>query len=357
MTTNFADRWAAAWRRVDAPVCVGIDPVLEKLPAELRPSCNPHPILPLEKGEGGSGGAPHGASKSKAIGEALCEFGRSVIDHVAGLVPAVKINVAFFEAHYTEGIAAYYDLVKYAKEAGLLVIGDVKRADVGHSCAQYAAAHLGVGESARIHGIETPDAVTVNPYLGADGVEPFAEIAEREGKGVFVLVQTSNPSAAEIQGIRLAEGCAFSEETPTLTSSLKRRRGNSRNQLTMSEYMARKVQEWATRPGRVGPSGYSCIGAVVSPGPAADAARLRELMPNCLFLVPGYGAQGRSAEDIIPCFDRNGGGAIVNASRQVIYAYQDARYRDRHGDDWCACIESACKDFVADIRGALSGRH
>jgi orotidine-5'-phosphate decarboxylase len=258
--------------------------------------------------------------------EALLTFGREVIDIVTPYVPAIKINIAFFEPYYADGIRTYFALVRHASEAGLVVIGDVKRADIGHSCDQYARAQLGARSSA---GITGPDAVTVNPYFGFDAIRPFADIARDQGRGVFVLVQTSNQSAVQVQGLALSDGS------------------------TLCQRVARIVQSWAMQEGFVGHSNYSCIGAVVSPRDLPSTECIRNLMPNCLFLVPGFGAQGRSAEEVARCFKPDGTGAIVTASRSVIYAYQDARYHDAFGDDWRRCIEQGCKDFVHAIRGVL----
>jgi orotidine-5'-phosphate decarboxylase len=247
-----------------------------------------------------------------------------VIEAVAEHVPAIKINIAFFEPFGPDGIAAYHELIAAAHEAGMIVIGDVKRADIGHTSAQYAKATLGgPGDDAAV-----ADAVTVNPYFGWDGVGPFVEAARRMGRGVFVLVQTSNESATQVQGLTLADGS------------------------TVCHSVARMVQEWASAEGLVGTSGYSCVGAVVSPRDLESTIRVRALMPNCIFLVPGFGAQGRTADEVAKCFNSDGTGAIVAASRSVIYAYDDAKYRDR-SDDWKRCIADACKEFLATIRKVM----
>lgn len=316
MPKNFADRLIEAIGRTDAPVCVGLDPVVEKLPMTLLEGCGVRLL---------ANGALDPTTKPDAIAEALLAFGGAVIDCVAGRVPALKINIAFFEPHYADGIRTYFELVHRAQRAGLLVIGDIKRSDIGHSCAEYAAAHLGRSPYEPIHRVATPDAVTVNPLLGWDGVEPFANVAAETGKGLFLLVQTSNPSSVEVQGIRLEGGG------------------------TVSQRLAAMVRIWGTRPGLTGQGGYSCIGAVVAPMDLDGTARLRTEMPNAIFLVPGYGAQGKSAEQVAKCFKDDGTGAIVNASRSVIFAFADAKYA-KWADDWRECIKRACDDFIHDIR-------
>ncbi len=298
MATHFADRLVAAIRKKNAPVCVGLDPLVERLPDAVREAHGDEPWA------------------------ALLQYGREVIRAVAAHVPAIKINIAFFEPYHAEGIRVYYQLVGEAKAAGLIVIGDVKRADIGHSSTQYAVAHLGNGV------VALPDAVTVNPYFGYDAIKPFVDTAQTTGGGLFVLVQTSNESASQVQGLTLADGW------------------------TVCQSVARLVQSWAGAEGLVGESGYSCVGAVVSPRDLESTIRIRTLMPNCLFLVPGFGAQGRTADEAAKCFKPDGTGAIVTASRSVIYAYEDAKYRST-GIDWQKCVAAACKEFVAAVRTVL----
>lgn len=305
MTTPFGDRLVESIRSKNAAVCVGLDPLTERLPESLR-------------AEHGLDEAPTPIASAEAI-QAFCSH---VIERVAPLVPVVKINIAFFERYHAAGINAYYQLVQQAQDAGLLVIGDVKRADIGHSATQYARAQLAPFDDPKDG---APDAVTVNPYLGFDGIAPFVETAREYGKGVFVLVATSNESAAEFQGLSLAGG------------------------EKLVERVARVVQGWASGAGLVGSSGYSCIGAVVAPNTAADAARIRQMMPNCMFLVPGVGAQGRSADDVRPCFKADGTGALINASRSVIYAFAADRYRNGSGD-WGDAVVRSCNDLVTSIR-------
>lgn len=315
MDTPFGDRLLSAIQEKNAPACVGLDPLIERLPPALLAEAG----IAFEEDNRIGPDIDLGAAA-----DALLSFGRDVIRIVSAHVPVIKINIAFFERYHVEGIRVYFELIRQAQEAGLLVIGDVKRADIGHSTTQYAKAQLGGMEHADI---AAPDAVTVNPYFGFDAIRPFVDIARKTGRGLFVLVQTSNESAAEVQGLTLSDGTMLCQS------------------------VGRLVQGWAVGEGLVGRNGYSCIGAVVSPRDLESTERIRTLMPNCLFLVPGFGAQGRTADEVAKCFKPDGTGAIVTASRSVIYAYHDQRYRDASGDDWRRCVEHGCKDFVEAIRG------
>lgn len=314
LNNHFGDRLVHAIREKDAPVCVGLDPLIERLPSSLL---HAHGVR-----LSGDHVAAN-AARSPAIA-ALREYCLAVIGVVAELVPAVKLNIAFFERYGPEGLRVYGDLVAASHDAGLVVIGDVKRADIGHSAAQYAYAHLEPHNGPA--SMEAADAVTVNPYFGWDGVAPFVEVARKSGRGLFVLVQTSNASAKEVQGLRLSDGTILCHAVGAL------------------------VQGWATADGLVGESGYSSMGAVVSPRDLPSTEQLRTLMPNCLFLVPGFGAQGRTADEVARCFRSDGSGAIVTASRSVIYAYDEPLYRERIGNDWKGCISQACADFLAAVR-------
>ncbi len=318
MTAHFADRLVSAIREKNAPVCVGLDPMLDRLPTSILSEAGLSAGSDETLRDGGAQGA---------VSDALLTFGRELIQTVAPYVPAIKINIAFFERYYLEGIRVYWELVKHAQDEGLIVIGDVKRADIGHSSTQYAHAHL---QDRQHTGAAAADAVTVNPYFGFDAIRPFVEIARNTGRGLFVLVQTSNESAAEVQGAVLADGS------------------------TLGERVAQLVQSWAGEETLISTSGYSCIGAVVSPRDLESTIRIRALMPNCIFLVPGFGAQGRTGGQVAKCFNADGSGAIVNASRSIINAHHDSRYRDTHGDDWRRCVEEACKDFVQTVRTSLA---
>jgi len=293
---HFADRLLAAIKRKGTAACVGIDPVYERLPAQL-----------LE-----------GRRAGREPIETVRAFCRSVLEAVEPTVPVVKLQSAYFERYGHAGVRLYFELAEYARRRlGLLVIGDVKRGDIGSTAEAYAAAHL--CEKA------APDAITVNGYFGADGLAPFVEAARRANKGIFVLVRTSNPSAAAIQDFSDAAGKRF------------------------YEHIAGQVASLGRAEGLVGRQGYSCIGAVVGATYPEEARRLRELMPQQIFLVPGYGAQGASGEDCAAAFKTDGTGAIVSASRSVIYAHQRPEYADA---DWLSAIGQAASDFAADIRRA-----
>lgn len=313
MPEHFADRLCAAIAAKGTPACVGIDPVYDQLPEEFRAHITPgHPI------------------ENAMADEDFRDFGMGVIEAVARWVPAVKINSAFFEAITPSSLLTYFEVVDAALQAGLIVIGDVKRGDIGHSAAAYACGHL--SKPSVYSTMPTPDAITVNSYFGLDGLRPF--IAECcHGKGVFALVQTSNESAAEIQNARLTSGD------------------------TLAMHVARLVNRWAGEPGLLGRSGYSALGAVVSPRDRESTRALRTIMERCIFLVPGYGAQGKSVDEIAECFKPDGTGAIVNASRSVIYAFNQPRYREeKRGSSWQSCVEAACKDFVREVNAIVQAR-
>lgn len=304
MTDNFADRLTEAVRKKKAPVCVGLDPLADRLPASFAGAVRENPAT--------------------AIGS----FCTEVIAVVREFVPAIKVNIAFFERHGVEGFRAYEHVVQAARDAGLLVIGDIKRGDIGHSTTQYALAHLGAGAEASAPCAKS-DAVTVHPFMGIDSVGPFIDVGRAHGQGVFVLVQTSNRSAAEIQAQCLHDG------------------------RTVSEMVAGLVQQWASDEGLIGSSGYSCVGAVVAPhADVAATRRLREIMRSCYFLVPGFGAQGRDADDVRACFKSDGSGAIVNASRSVIYAYDDPRHAADGADGWQSAVRKSCVEFCRAVQAA-----
>lgn len=251
--------------------------------------------------------------------EAIDRFCRGVLETIAPIVPAVKPQIAYFEVYRSKGMALYFDLVQYAKQLGLVVIGDIKRSDIGSTAQAYAAGHL--------DGPDTPDAVTLNGYFGSDGVQPFIDICRDQGKGIFLLVRTSNPSAAQVQDFADAAGKKF------------------------YEHMAEVVREMGSTDGLVGNRGYSCVGAVVGATWPAEAAKLRKIMDRQVFLVPGYGAQGGTAADCAASFNDDGVGAIVNASRSVIYAHSRDEYADLK--DWRQAVEAAAKAMALDISQAV----
>lgn len=276
---NFADRLTDKISNLNNPTVVGLDPRLNQIPQFIKDKAID------EFGE-----------TFEAVAFAIFEFNKGIIDSISDIVPAIKPQIAFYECYGYEGLKAYQDTISYAQEKGMIVIGDAKRNDIGSTAKAYAEGHLGLVD---LFDKPTPsinaDALTVTPYLGSDGIKPFTLICENFGKGIFVLVRTSNPSADEIQGQALGDHL-------------------------MDEHVATLVEGW----GRdlIGDNGFSSVGAVVGATYPEEAHVLRNLMPNQIFLVPGYGAQGGAAEDVKPCFHKNGTGAIVNSSRGIIFAYE-----------------------------------
>ena len=248
------------------PTVMGLDPLLEYVPEHIR--------------------------RGRSIGEALFKFNRGLIDCTADLIPAIKPQSAYYELYGLEGIQALHQTISYAREAGLYVILDAKRGDIGSTAEAYAGAYLGIRDAG-------PDCITVNPYLGSDGVLPFTRMAVKNNKDIFVLVKTSNKSSGELQDID-----AGGEPLYRRTAAL--------------------VREWGDTAGGFG---YNRCGAVVGATYPAQIAELRAFMPETFFLIPGYGAQGGKAADIAAAFDKHGLGAIVNSSRGLMCAYQKA------GDD------------------------
>ena len=316
MAKHFADRMLDAIEEKQAPLCVGLDPVYERLPKQIREI----------------------ASTSRGIlseqAAAAREFCQSVIDIVAAQVPCVKLQSACFERCGPFGMQAYFEVVDYAHENGLMVIGDVKRADIGPTAAAYATAHLEevfIGEGEAEHAVMV-DAVTVNPYFGTDGVQPFIEVAKQGGQGVFVVVRTSNPSAKEFQDFRDSED----------------RR--------VFERVAERVNDWANQAGCVGDSGYSLVAAVVPATYPDDTRLLRDLMPNSLLLVPGVGAQGGTMADAALAFHEDGWGGLVTVSRSIIYAWESPQYAHLGEVNWENAIEVAMVDTKAALAEALARR-
>lgn len=295
-STAFIDRLENAIQRCGTPVMVGLDPRIDMLPEGLRPR--------------------HQDKASAA--QAVSIFCREVIDVVATLVAIVKPQSAFFEQLGPSGVAALADTIRYAQQRGLLVVVDGKRNDIGSTAAAYAEAYLGR---------QSPfgaDALTVNPYLGDDSLRPFVERAVEQQAGVFVLVKTSNPGGKMLQDL-LADG-----------SPIYRRVGEH-------------VEELAQRT--LGQCGFGAVGAVVGATYREELAQLRARMPHTWFLVPGYGAQGATAQDVAAAFDPSGRGAVINNARGIIFAYTDPRYRDRAlGHRWQAAIEAATRDMIAELR-------
>jgi orotidine-5'-phosphate decarboxylase len=296
---NFADRLLEAIERKQSHVVVGLDPDVASLPPSLTQGRLP---------EGGAAAAP------EVVASCYREFLYGLIDAVAADAVAVKPQIAYFEALGGVGYALYEEVVARAQAAGLLVIADVKRGDIGSTAEAYAKAHLDVAGA---------DAVTVNPYFGTDGLEPFFMRAREAGKGLFVLVKTSNPSSAEMQDLQVAGG------------------------MTVFEHVADLVNGWGK--GTEGTRGYRSVGAVVGGTHPSQGAALRRRMPGVPLLIPGYGAQGAKAEDLRPMFDESGTGAVVNSARAILYAY---RKREGH---WLDAAQAETRDMKAAL-WAAAGR-
>ena len=312
MTSHFADRLCEAVTTKKTCLTVGIDPVYNRLPAAIRNHRQMNDEYDVA-----------------AAVDAIFDFCTQTMRIVAPMVPAVKMNIAFFERYFWEGIEAYYALISEAEDLGLEIIGDVKRGDIGHTAESYAAAHLENPELTGLEDILVSDAITVNGYAGTDGIEPFAKIATKQGKGVFVLVRMSNPSSSDIQDFADANG------------------------VKMYEKMAEVVNQVADKPERIGTSGYSNIGMVVGGTSAQVTSALRNKYPKTLFLVPGYGSQGATAADCIKFCKSDGTGALINASRSIIYAYERPQYKEQFGDDWKRCIEQAVIDSKVELANAM----
>ena len=298
---HFIDTLLERIDRMGSPVCVGFDPVFAKIPAELR---------------------PHGGDEL----EAILAFAERTLPIFAEHVPCLKIQSACFERYGPVGVGLYEMLTHRAQELGLLVIGDVKRGDIGSTAEHYAAATLVDPKAIEETSTSAPDAVTVNSYFGRDGLLPFADMAAEGGRGVFALVRTSNPGGDAIQALKLADG------------------------RSVAEAVAQLVAEVGDDPRYIGERGYSLLGAVVGATRPGDAARLRTLMPRQFFLVPGFGAQGGSADDVRACFNGDGAGALITASRSVTYAYSDPA-----DPDWLQAIERATIEFKEQVARARGG--
>lgn len=307
----FADRLLHAIRSKGSPICVGIDPIYDLLPDSIA-------------------GAPdeRTANDYESVIDAIFAFTTRVLKIVAPLVPCVKFQSAYFEKYLWEGVESYYSLIQEAAELDLLVIGDVKRGDIGSTAAAYAAAHLADPPADDLDDVVVPDAITVNPMLGLDTLAPFIETARDFGKGLFVLVRTSNPGSAALQDAKLEDG------------------------RTWSQALAEALHPLAMSEGLVGPSGYSSVGAVVGATQPQTIRGLRQRLPQSIFLLPGYGTQGATADMTREAF-RDGQGAIVSASRSILYAHREPKYADRFGDDWERCVEQAVRDMRDDLQRVL----
>lgn len=300
-------------QKTGAPIVVGLDPMLNYIPEHIQKKAF------AEYGETLEGAA-----------EAIWQFNKEIVDKTYDLIPAVKPQIAMYEQFGIEGLKAYKKTIDYCKSKDLVVIGDIKRGDIGSTSAAYAVGHLGkvqVGSKCYVPFDE--DFATVNPYLGSDGVKPFIEVCKEENKGLFVLVKTSNPSSGEFQD-QLVNG------------------------RPLYELVGEKVAQWGEE--HVGQSGYSYIGAVVGATYPEMGAVLRKLMPKTFILVPGYGAQGGKGKDLVNFFNEDGLGAIVNSSRGIIAAYKQEKYAKFGAENFGDASRAAVEDMVADISGALNAR-
>ncbi len=289
------DALTRAIERTKNPTCVGLDTSFDYLPSPMK----------------------EGANTAKERMKAVFSFNRNIIDAVIGIVPAVKVQIAYYEVYGAAGIECFVRTCAYAKEKGLFVIADCKRNDIGTTASQYARAYFGEEAFAPV------DLLTVNGYLGTDGVRPFAELCEKHDKGIFVLVKTSNPSSGELQDLTFPDGTSVYERMGDL------------------------VNAWGG--GTEGECGYTRVGAVVGATYPEEAKKLRLRMPHAFFLVPGYGAQGGNASMLTPCFHEGGRGAIVNNSRGILCAYQ------KRGGDYAEAARVAAIDMRADLLSALGG--
>lgn len=289
---HFADRLNAAIKSKKSVVCVGLDPRLEQIPEFIKKQAQ----------------ARH-KNVFTAAAEAILEFNKGIIDAVADLVPVVKPQIAFYEQYGHEGVRAFEETLAYAREKGVLTIADVKRGDIGSTAEAYARAFLGKVD---VFGKEVTsfdaDAVTIAPYLGWDGIKPFVAQALKYGKGLFVLVKTSNVSSGDLQDLEVREPQAIASRP--------------KDSKAVYEIMGHYVDSWGAD--EIGESGYSLVGAVVGATYPEQAKKLRAVMPQNIFLVPGYGAQGGTAKDVKPCFNEDGTGAVVNSSRGIIFAWENS---------------------------------
>ena len=300
-------------RKKNAPIVVGLDPTMKFIPETVKKNAF----------------SVYGETLQGA-GEAIWQFNKEIVDAVCDLVPAVKPQIAMYEQFGIEGLIAYKKTVDYCKSKGLVVIGDIKRGDIGSTSAAYAVGHLGkVQVGSESYAPFDEDFATVNPYLGTDGVKPFIDVCKEEKKGIFVLVKTSNPSSGEFQDRPLADA----------------------NNRPLYEIVGEKVAEWGADC--MGDS-YSYVGAVVGATYPEMGKVLREIMPKSLILVPGYGAQGGKGADLVHFFNADGLGAIVNSSRGIIAAYQNEKYKERFTEaDFAAAAREAVLDMQKDIGTAL----
>ena len=299
-------------KKTGAPIVVGLDPMLNYVPEHVQKKAF------AEYGETLEGAA-----------EAIWQFNKEIVDKTYDLIPAVKPQIAMYEQFGLPGLAAFKKTVDYCKEKGLVVIGDIKRGDIGSTSAAYAVGHIGkVKVGSKTYAPFDEDFVTVNPYLGSDGVNPFLDVCKEEKKGIFVLVKTSNPSSGEFQDQKI-------DGRP------------------LYELVGEKVAAWGSE---VMGDEYSYVGAVVGATYPEMGKVLRKVMPKAYILVPGYGAQGGKGKDLVHFFNEDGLGAIVNSSRGIIAAYKQEQYAKFGAENFGDASRAAVETMIADIKGALENR-
>lgn len=299
--------------KTQAPIVVGLDPMMKFIPEHIKAAAF------KEYGETLAG-----------AGEAIWQYNKAIVDATYDLIPAVKPQIAMYEQFGIEGLIAFKKTVDYCKSKDLVIIGDVKRGDIGSTSEAYAVGHLGkvtVGSN-QYYGFDE-DFATVNPYLGSDGIKPFVNVCKEENKGLFILAKTSNPSSGEFQD-RLVDG------------------------KPLYEVVAEKIAEWGAD--HMGSCGYSYIGAVVGATYPEMGKALRKVMPKSYILVPGYGAQGGKGKDLVHFFNKDGLGAIINSSRGIIAAYQQEAYAKFGAENFAEASRQAVLDMQADIAQALAQR-
>lgn len=292
-------------KECDNPTVAGLDTNFDYLPEEMRA----------------------GIKDFRGAADAIFSFNREIIDNICDIVPCVKVQIAYYEMYGVDGMRAFLETLRYASKKGMLVMTDAKRNDIGATAECYAKAYLGETQVGGEAGTAfDSDFLTVNGYLGSDGIKPFLGWMEKRDKGIFVLVKTSNPSSGELQDLKLENG------------------------KTVYEYMGSLVEEWGKTG--IGKYGYSSVGAVVGATHPVQAEILRREMPHTFFLIPGYGAQGGKANDLKVCFGKDGLGGIVNSSRGILCAYRQEKYA---GLSFAEAARQACIDMKNDLNSAIKG--
>ena len=302
----FIDRLVKQIKDKKSNIVVGLDPRLESMPDIFKDKFFNDIGINLE-----------------AAGEIILAYNKILIDHLWDIVPAVKPQIAFYEQYGLPGMKAYMETCKYAQGKGLLVIGDVKRGDIGTTSKAYSNAHLGIVNIGSENFEAFPvDAITTNPYLGDDCLKEFMDDINHRGKGMFVLIKTSNPTSGQLQDLDI-------------------------NGSKIYEIVAQMVYQWSLKT--MGKSGYASVGGVVAATHPLQAMELRKMMPKAYLLVPGYGAQGGTAKDIMPCFNDDGLGALINSSRDIIYAY-----RKEYGDYDANHIGQSARGVTQNMQNTIN---